>query len=112
MEHGITSNGGIYHGDLTKVVTHLIVAKPEGAKYTFAKQWNIPVVSVKWFEDSLARGMALQEDLYAPELPLEQQGKNAFRKVAKGPSLGKRPRDGEQNAGNADSSRRKLTQCL
>lgn len=107
MEQTVLNNGGIYHGDLTKVVTHLIVAKPEGAKYTHAKQWNIPVVSVKWYEDSLARGMALQEDLYAPELPLDQQGRNAFRKRKRSIS-GKPSRDGDDSAGGQDASRRKL----
>lgn len=109
MERSIISNGANYHGDLTKTVTHLITAKPEGAKYIHAKQWNITVVSMKWYQDSLTRGMALQEDLYAPEMPLEQQGKNAFREKAKRPtSLSKRARDGEQGAGSEGSSRRKL----
>lgn len=107
MEQKVVNNGGTYHGDLTKVVTHLIVAKPEGAKYTHAKQWNIPVVSVKWYEDSLARGMALQEDLYAPKLPLEQQGRNAFRKRKRSIS-GKPSREADESAGGQDASRRKL----
>ncbi|KAF2161377.1 hypothetical protein M409DRAFT_59091 [Zasmidium cellare ATCC 36951] len=107
MEQRVVSSGGVYHGDLTKTVTHLIVAKPEGAKYTHAKSWHIPVVSVKWYEDSLARGMALQEDLYAPELPLEQQGRNAFRKRKR--SISERPtRDRDESAGGIDASRRKL----
>ncbi|KAK4505536.1 hypothetical protein PRZ48_003499 [Zasmidium cellare] len=106
MEQTIAGKGGTYHGDLTKAVTHLIAAKPEGAKYTHAKQWKIRVVSIKWYEDSLARGMALEEDLYAPELPLEQQGRNAFRKRKR--SISGRPSNNKDESTTGDASRRKL----
>jgi NAD-dependent DNA ligase len=56
FEAKIKGNGATYSGDLIKQVTHLIAAKPEGAKYTHAKQWGIKVVGLKWFEDSWKLG--------------------------------------------------------
>ncbi|KXL48332.1 hypothetical protein M433DRAFT_63281, partial [Acidomyces richmondensis BFW] len=101
--------GAQYHGDLTKKVTHLIALAPQGAKYTHAKLWGIHVVSRKWFEDSLTRGMALDESLYDPALPLEQQGEGAFIKALKPKrtSLGKRQRGGESQT-IEDPGKRKL----
>lgn len=77
--------------DLTKDATHLIAGVTKGRKYTFAMQWNIKVVSLKWLDDSLERGMALDEALYDPLLPIESQGVGAWtRKI---PALSeKRPR--------------------
>ena len=106
----ILKQGGQYHGDLTRDVTHLIAAAPHGAKYTHAKQWGISVVSLRWFEDSLLRGMALDESLYLPELPAEQQGIGAFRTERKPrTSLGKREREeSERIAANEEFGKRKL----
>ncbi|EME47352.1 hypothetical protein DOTSEDRAFT_77681 [Dothistroma septosporum NZE10] len=105
IEETVKANGGRYNGDLTKHVTHLIAAKPEGPKYTHAKQWEIKVVSVKWLEDCLLRGMALDEALYRPELPLEHQGKGAFR--TKRP-VDKRPRDVATFATREEPGRKKM----
>ena len=93
--------GATYHGDLTKVVTHLIARKAEGKKYEAAKQWELHVVSLKWYEDSLLRGMALDEKLYDPKMPLQEQGVGAFKQYPRPrTSLGKHGRDGEsQDAG-------------
>ncbi|KAK3701227.1 protein kinase activating protein dpb11 [Vermiconidia calcicola] len=104
-EHGAT-----YHGDLTKAVTHLIAAAPSGAKYKAAKLWGVTVVSLKWFEDSLYRGMALDESLYDPGLAEEEQGKGAFRLRAKPrTSLGKREREGSAPGANSeDISKKRL----
>ncbi|KAK3721539.1 protein kinase activating protein dpb11 [Vermiconidia calcicola] len=104
-EHGAT-----YHGDLTKAVTHLIAAAPQGAKYKAAKLWGVTVVSLKWFEDSLYRGMALDESLYDPGLAEEEQGKGAFRLLAKPrTSLGKREREGSAPGVNSeDISKKRL----
>ena len=104
----VQEKGAAYHGDLTRSITHLIAAAPQGAKYTHAKQWGINVVSLKWFEDGLRRGMSLDESLYDPAMPLEAQGKGAFReRVVSRTSLGKRERDADsQSAG--DASKRKL----
>ncbi|KAK4633509.1 S-M checkpoint control protein rad4 [Fulvia fulva] len=105
IEETVKGNGGRYNGDLTKHVTHLIAARPEGPKYTHAKQWQINVVSLKWIEDCLVRGMALDETLYRPELPLEQQGKGAFR--TKRP-LDKRPREAAPVAAGEKPGRKKM----
>ena len=71
-------NGAHYEGNLTKSVTHLIAARTFGAKYDRARQWGIKIVSRKWFDDSIERGMVLEESLYDPILPLEEQGKGAW----------------------------------
>jgi DNA replication regulator DPB11 len=89
--------GAEYHGDLTKQVTHLLVAAPEGAKYKAAKDWRIHTVSMKWLEDSVQRGMALDPRYYDPTMAEEEQGKGAYRKES-GPrtTLGKRLRPEER----------------
>ena len=103
----VKRSGAEYHPDLTKAVTHLIAEAPTGAKYTHAKQWGINIVSLKWLEESLRRGMALEEALYDPVLPLEEQGTDAFRTVAKPrPTLGKRTRDGESQVSDETSKRK------
>lgn len=77
IEKLLTSNGGDYHPDLTRQVTHLIAAVPEGRKYEFARQWEIRVVSPEWLFHSIERGMALDEDCYDPTLPDERIGYGA-----------------------------------
>lgn len=95
----VEEQGATYHGDLTKQVTHLIAAAPQGAKYLHAKQWGLKVVSLKWFAQSLARGMALDEALYDPTLPEEEQGHGAFKKEPTSrATLGKRVRDSHVGA--------------
>ena len=90
----VEERGATYHGDLTKQVTHLIAAAPQGSKYTHAKQWGISIVSLKWLEDSLYRGMALDESLYDPVTPVEEQGRGAFRRQPRPrTSLGKHQRE-------------------
>ncbi|KAI5367731.1 Putative BRCT domain-containing protein [Septoria linicola] len=112
MEQTCLEQGARWSADLTKQVTHLIAAKPEGAKYTHAKQWGIAVVGLKWYEDSLLRGMALEESYYACELSREQQGVGALRTMSKRTSLGKRGREDSQTAAGAGAGeelgRRKL----
>ncbi|KAK5118884.1 hypothetical protein LTR62_000094 [Meristemomyces frigidus] len=104
----VAEQGAEYHGDLTKAVTHLIAAVPAGAKYTHAKNWGIPIVSAKWFHDSMTRGMALDESLFDPTLPLDQQGRGAVvnRSQARN-TLGKRGRE-DESQGTADLGKRKL----
>ncbi|KAF1991306.1 hypothetical protein K402DRAFT_400752 [Aulographum hederae CBS 113979] len=82
MQESVTRQGAEYSGDLTKRVTHLIAAKPEGGKYTHALQWNIKVVSIEWLRDSTDRGMVLEEALYNPILPQEERGKGAWNRNA------------------------------
>lgn len=63
-----------------KDVTHLIAQNPQGKKYQFALDWGIKVVSIKWFNESLERGMVLEEDLYNPLNPDDQQGIGAWNR--------------------------------
>lgn len=74
------ANGAEFKKDLTKSVTHLIARNTDGQKYKFATQWNIKVVTVKWFNESLERGMVLEENLYHPLQPEEQQGVGAWNR--------------------------------
>jgi hypothetical protein len=109
MEHTCRKEGAEWSADLTKHVTHLITAKPEGAKYTHAKQWGIHTVGLKWYEDSLIRGMAVEESCYRPDLPRSQQGVGAYRLAPRRPAvLGKRGREESQTSAGDDSSRKKL----
>ncbi|KAK4553854.1 protein kinase activating protein dpb11 [Recurvomyces mirabilis] len=103
----IVEEGAEYHGDLTKAVTHLIAAVPQGAKYIHAKNWKTPIVSFKWFEDSVRRGMALDESLYDPTLPSTEQGRGAMAVKEARTSVGKRPREAESQTTD-DASKRKL----
>lgn len=104
----VEEKGATYHGDLTKQITHLIAAAPQGAKYLHAKQWGLRVVSLKWFVDSLSRGMALDESLYDPTMPPEEQGKGAFRTMPRSrTSLGKRIRDSNVGAAVAEGPGKK-----
>lgn len=114
ISHTVEEHGAVYSGDLTKSVTHLITAVPEGAKYTHARLWHIPTVSLRWFEDSLQRGMALDESLYDPTIPSEEQGKGAFRQHPKQrTSLGKHGRDEERRRIVAeDAGRKKLRRTM
>jgi DNA replication regulator DPB11 len=93
----VDKNGAEYHGDLTKVVTHLITANPSGKKYEHALNWRMKIVSLEWFEQSLERGMVLDESRYNPTLPAEERGKGAWdRNQTRSPAIGKRTRDAEQ----------------
>ncbi|KAG7139234.1 S-M checkpoint control protein rad4 like [Verticillium longisporum] len=88
----INDNGGVYTGDLTKRVTHLIVCKPEGKKYRAARNWNIRTVSLAWLDQSVERGMILDEQYFDPVLPPEDQGRGAWNRNAQRPSALKRAR--------------------
>lgn len=76
------THGANYHGDLTKAVTHLIANAPTGKKYEHARRWGIKIVSIEWLEDSLERGMVLEEQLYDPIMAQEERGRNAWNKQA------------------------------
>ncbi|KAL1628645.1 protein kinase activating protein dpb11 [Neofusicoccum ribis] len=106
LEDTVIAHGAFYQGDLTKAVTHLIVAVPTGKKYDFARQHKIKTVSLEWITDSIERRMTLDETLYDPILPREERGKGAFRKLsAETTPLGKRLRN---SAGEDGEGRRKL----
>ena len=107
LEDFIIDNGGEYRGNLTKDITHLIAKEPSGAKYNHASQWNIKIVAVEWLEQSLERGMILEESLYSLALPASQRGKNAWvRRTTSTTSLGKRSREEELGPQNTRKLRR------
>lgn len=109
IQDTVNNNGATYHGDLTKAVTHLIVATPSGAKYQRARQWGMKLVSVRWFQDSLTRGMTLEESLYDPLIPEIEQGKGAFiRGFKRTTSLGKRARESGSAGPGEDAGKRKM----
>ncbi|KAL6163554.1 protein kinase activating protein dpb11 [Exserohilum turcicum] len=96
IQEAVVAHGAEYHGDLTKSVTHLIAAAPSGKKYEHALSWRMKIVSLEWFEQSLERGMALDEALYSPTIPVEERGQGAWdRREPISPAVGKRTRDAE-----------------
>lgn len=105
----LQANGAEYHADLTKAVTHLVCRTTNSPKYLHGKQWGIQVVSEKWYKESLKRGMTLDEALYDPALPSEDQGQGAYRTTVARPrtSLGKRSRDGESQ-NTEETGKRKM----
>ncbi|KAL7788354.1 BRCT domain-containing protein [Trichoderma ceciliae] len=104
----ITQNGGRYTGDLTRRCSHLIVNKPEGKKFTAAKSWGVHTVALSWLNQSVERGMILEEAKFDPLLPPEEQGVGAWvKRDLKRSSLGKRARSAVLNGG-PDEGRRKL----
>ena len=93
IEETAKAHGADYKGDLSKETTHLIARIPSGAKYTHAKIWGVKVVSIEWFQQSLERGMVLDESLYDPSLEESERGRGAWiRRSESGSSLGKRRR--------------------
>lgn len=101
----IQSNGGVYTGDLTKRVTHLIVYKPEGRKYQAAKTWGVQTVAIEWVDDSIERGLILDEKCYDPILPKEERGNAWNKQRPRVSSLGKRLRE---NSAVQEEGKRKL----
>jgi DNA replication regulator DPB11 len=96
LQEAISANGGDYHGDLTREVTHLIAHSPEGKKYQYATQWEIKVVGLEWLKDSLDRRMILEETLYHPTISKDRIGQGAWnRKVRVTDQTEKRARDEE-----------------
>ncbi|KAI5790148.1 hypothetical protein EDC01DRAFT_783841 [Geopyxis carbonaria] len=85
IEEAVEAQGGSYHPDLTKAVTHLLAAAPVGKKYDFAVHQGISVVALEWLEDSLARGMALEAKYYDLRLPPERIGVGAKPEVVQRP---------------------------
>ncbi|OCL05394.1 BRCT domain-containing protein, partial [Glonium stellatum] len=89
----VEKHGAAYHGDLTKSVTHLMAAAPGGKKYEYARNWGVKIVALEWFQDSIERGMVLEEKCYDPIIPKEERGKGAWNRAAISTvALGKRGR--------------------
>ncbi|TKA72520.1 hypothetical protein B0A49_02470 [Cryomyces minteri] len=108
IQNTVVANGAEYHGDLTRVVSHLIAAAPQGAKYQHSLQWGIKTVSLLWLEDSIERGMVLDETLYDPRLPAEEQGKGAWIRAVKQQTSAKRKARTENVTEPPDAGKRKL----
>ena len=107
LEDSIVENGGQYQGNLTKDCTHLIAKVPSGAKYTHAGNWGIKIVAVEWLEQSLERGMTLDETCYNLAIPASERGKNAWaRRTVSTTSLGKRSREDDVGPQNTRKLRR------
>ena len=107
IEEAVKAHGGEYRGDLTKEVSHLVALKPTGNKYNFARLWGIKVVSVEWLQQSLERGMMLDETLFDPLLDESQRGRDAWiRRTTSTSSLNKRPREGDTELAPARKLRR------
>lgn len=97
----ILENGGKYSADLTRSVTHLIVKSSESKKYHAAKSWHISTVTIEWLEQTIQRGMVLDEKCFDPTLPASEIGKGSWTRKEIGPSLlGKRSRSGNPDGGN------------
>lgn len=100
----IVDNGGRHTGDLTRKCSHLIVSKPEGKKFTAAKSWGVRTVTLAWLDQSIERGLILDEEKFDPLLPADEQGVDAWiKKDTRHASLGKRSRsargDGQPDGG-------------
>nr|POF14074.1 s-m checkpoint control protein rad4 [Quercus suber] len=108
FKHTFEKHGAEYHGDLTKQVTHLVTHTASGPKYEHALSWRIHVVTAKWFQDSLQRGMVLDEALYHPSMPVEDQGRGAFKEhLVPRTNLGKRARAIDPAAGLGEEARKR-----
>lgn len=109
ITQSVSQHGAAYHGDLSKSVTHLVAAVPQGKKYEFARQWGITVVTLQWITDSLRRRMALEGAYYDPTLPTERQGQGAFKEfLPEHVQLEKRARDEEAAQKASEIGRKKL----
>ncbi len=107
MESTVNTSGGEYRANLTQDITHLIAKEPFGNKYKYAMEWGIKTVSIEWMEQSLERGMILDESLYKPSLPTSERGRNAWvREPTSRTSLGKRPPVDDLGAQNSRKLRR------
>lgn len=103
----IKAHGGIYTGNLDRSCTHLVVREPTGKKYLAARKWNQHIVVKQWIDDSIKRGMILDEACYDPHLPAEDIGKDAWvKRDLRRKSLGKRLREAAE--GHGEGVRRKL----
>ncbi|XP_061181170.1 DNA topoisomerase 2-binding protein 1-like [Saccostrea echinata] len=62
VKKAVEAEGGKYTGEMkVNECTHLIINKPKGAKYEFAKKWKIHIVKSDWLYDSIERGYCLEE---------------------------------------------------
>ena len=65
LKKSIENHGGTYTGQLDMEQTQiLIISKPEGDKYKYAKKWKIPCISSDWVFDSIEKGYCLHTEGY------------------------------------------------
>ncbi|KAL1302302.1 hypothetical protein AAFC00_002717 [Neodothiora populina] len=113
LMQSIKDNGATYNGDLTRAVTHLVARRPEGLKYERAKQWGLNVVSIRWLQQSLERGMVLEASLYDPLLSEDRQGQGAFiRDYQTTSAIRKRNIDTTRAQMPEENSKRKLRRTV
>ncbi|OAA43569.1 subunit of DNA polymerase II [Cordyceps fumosorosea ARSEF 2679] len=101
----IRANGAQYTGDLTRKCTHLIVGTPNGKKFKAAKAWGVRTVTLPWLDQSIERGMILDESKFDPLLPDEEQGKDAWVKKSAA-AFGKRSRSSGSTTTGEDGVRK------
>ncbi|KAG8190391.1 hypothetical protein JTE90_022034 [Oedothorax gibbosus] len=71
----VTFFGGTFRLNFNKSCTHLVVGKPEGAKYEKALACGVKVVTPDWITDSIQNKYQCDEDLYHPKLLIVPQPK-------------------------------------
>lgn len=101
----IQTNGGNHRADLTRTCTHLIAKKPEGKKFNAARNWKVNTVTLDWLEQSLERGLILDESKFDPLLPIEEQGVDAWTKKDV-TELNSKKRSRSTNSGQDDGARK------
>ncbi|XP_078332044.1 DNA topoisomerase 2-binding protein 1-like isoform X2 [Crassostrea virginica] len=66
VKKAVEAEGGKYTGEMkVNECTHLIINKPKGPKYEFAKKWKIHIVKSDWLYDSIEKGYCLEEKQFA-----------------------------------------------
>ena len=69
LKKAIESHGGHYSGQLDMESTQiLIISKPEGDKYKYARKWKIPCISSDWVFDSIEKGYCLHTQGYRVDI--------------------------------------------
>ncbi|CAF1249157.1 unnamed protein product [Didymodactylos carnosus] len=64
IQSKIEQNGGKFTPHLTSECTHLLCEKPEGEKYTFAKQRHLRIVKCQWLFDCVNKKRFMNEKDY------------------------------------------------
>jgi DNA replication regulator DPB11 len=109
----VEEHGADYHGDLTKAVTHLIAAAPAGKKYEHACRWGIKVVSLEWLDESIERGMVLDESLYDLNMNPAERGRGAWnRQIFDSITQGKRQRANDTPSEPVATNKRKIRRTM
>ncbi len=74
LKKSIEAHGGTYTGSLDMETTMLLVLlKPEGDKYKYAKKWKIPCVTSDWVFDSIEKGICMGTDRYRVDLTAKEK---------------------------------------